>query len=67
MSAEVRGAINRILKEQMDDAVRIITANTDQVDSLVDELLSKNHLTGKEIEGAILRDGQRDTSKVTGE
>lgn len=55
MSVEVRASVNRILKEQMDEAVRLVAENKDKIDSLVDELLSKNHLNGKEIESAITK------------
>ena len=55
MTPEVRTAVNRILKEQMQEAVRLISENRDKVDSLVSELLTKNHLTGPEIRQAILK------------
>ena len=55
MSVEVRTSINRILKEQMDEAVKLISENKDKIDSLVEELMSKNHLNGAEIEQAITK------------
>ncbi len=53
MSVEVRNSVNRILNEQMTQAVSIISENKDKIDSLVEELMAKNHLTGTEIERAI--------------
>lgn len=55
MSVEVRASINRILKEQMSEAVRLISENKERIDSLVEELMAKNHLNGPEIEFAITR------------
>lgn len=56
MSNEVRASVNRILKEQMSEAVRLISENKDKVDSLVEELMAKNHLNSAEIEHAITKD-----------
>jgi len=56
MSVEVRAAVNRILNEQMAEAVRLIAENKDKMDSLVQELMTKNHLNGAEIEQAITKD-----------
>jgi ATP-dependent Zn protease len=53
MSVEVRAAVNRILSEQMALAVQLIAKHKDQMDALVDELMSKNHLTGEQIEQAL--------------
>jgi ATP-dependent Zn protease len=50
MSVEIRDRVNFILKEQMSEAIRIISENKDKVDALVNELLIKNHLSGAEIE-----------------
>jgi len=55
MSGEVRNTVNRILKEQMDEAVRLISENRDKIDSLVKELLSKNHLNAAEIKSVITK------------
>ncbi len=55
MSVEIRTSINRILKEQMDEAVRMISENKDKIDALVEELLNKNNLNGAEIERAITK------------
>lgn len=49
MSAEVRTVVNRILKEQMDEAVRLVRENKDAIDALVMELMYKNHLNEQEI------------------
>ena len=54
MSIEVKESINRILKEQMREAIKLISDNKDKLDSLVRELMSKNHLNGAEIERLLL-------------
>lgn len=48
-SGEVRRAVNRILSEEMKKAVELISANRAAVEELVEELLTRNHLTGPEI------------------
>ena len=48
-SAEVRASLNRILKEQMQEALKLVLANRDKLDSLVEELMSKNHLNEAQI------------------
>ena len=53
MSQEIRAAVNAILTEQMDEAVRIISENRAKVDALVEGLMLKNYLTGHEIERVI--------------
>jgi ATP-dependent Zn protease len=50
MSLEVRSAVNRILNEQMEEALRLIRENREKLDALVDALMLRNHLTGAEIE-----------------
>ncbi len=55
MSVEVRMSVNRILKKEMAEAVRLISENKDKIDSLVKELFIKNHLNGAEIEEAITK------------
>ena len=55
MSAEIMNATNRILIEQMNEAIKLISDNKDKIDSLVSELLSKNHLNGAEIEQSIAK------------
>ncbi len=54
IAAEVRSATNLILEQQMEETIKIIAENRDKLDSLVSELLSKNHLNGAQIEQAIL-------------
>lgn len=49
MSVEVRASVNRILKEQMSEAIRLISENRNKIDALVAELMQKNHLMGSEI------------------
>ena len=64
MSVEVRASVNRILKEQMAEAVRLIAENKDKIDSLVEELMTKNHLNGAEIERAFTRSVDAEASKI---
>lgn len=49
MTPELRLAINRILKEQLDKAISIIQQNKHKIDALVDALMKKNHLNANEI------------------
>ncbi len=50
ISSEARASINRILKAQMNEAVRLISENKGKIDSLVSELMDKNHLNREEIQ-----------------
>ncbi len=50
IAPEVRAAVNRILGEQMAEAVKAVSENKDKIDALVEELMLKNHLNGAEIE-----------------
>lgn len=65
VSAEVRAAVNRILREQMAEAVRLISENREKIDSLVEELLSKNHMSGAEIERAITGQTHAEAVRLT--
>ena len=65
MSVEVRASVNRILKEQMSKAVKLISENKDKIDSLVEELMSKNHLNGSEIEQAITKAAGAEAVRVS--
>ncbi len=49
LSAEIRVSVNRILKEQMEEAVELIRRNQNKIDALVEALLSQNHLNGSQI------------------
>ncbi len=53
LSGEVRASVNRILKDQMEQAIAIITENKGKIDALVEELMSKNHMTGVEIQSVL--------------
>ncbi|MBQ4612696.1 MAG: AAA family ATPase [Clostridia bacterium] len=44
---------NRVLAEELDNAVALLRDNRDKVQTLVDALVSKNHLMGKEIEAIL--------------
>lgn len=48
-SPEVRAIVNKILREQMSESIRILTENRVKLDVLVSELLSKNSLAEEEI------------------
>lgn len=50
MSAEARAAVGCILREQMEETIRIVSENRNKIDALVGELMVKNHLSGAEIE-----------------
>ncbi len=65
MSIEVREAVNRILKEQMEETVRIIAENRDKIDALVEELMLKNHMNGHEIEKALTKNNEQEASRIT--
>ncbi len=49
VSAEMREVVNRILEEQMSEAVRLISENRERMDLLVETLMVRNHLNGPEI------------------
>lgn len=49
----------------MDEAVKLISENKDKIDSLVEELMSKNHLNGAEIEQAITKNSDVESSRIT--
>ncbi|MBQ8894747.1 MAG: AAA family ATPase [Clostridia bacterium] len=49
-SGEIRRAVNRILAAQLEKAVEIISAHKPAIDRLVETVISKNHLTGREID-----------------
>lgn len=53
MTDEVRSAVNKILREEMKEAVRIISENREKIDVLVERLMTENHLNGAEIEAAL--------------
>lgn len=49
ISSEIRRHINRILNEEYGKTKKIIEENRNIIDSLVEELLEKNHISGEEI------------------
>ena len=49
LSSEVREAVNKILADEMYNAVKLIEENKSAIDALVARLLSENHLTGDAI------------------
>ena len=50
LSRDVRDAVNSILDREMKEAIRIIGENKEKIDALVKELISKNQLSGPEID-----------------
>jgi len=46
----VRNKVNAILEEELDRAVRVIEANRQAIDTMVDALMEKNHLKENEID-----------------
>ena len=46
LSLDVREAVNAILSEEMQKAVKAVEENKAAIDALVEKLLSENHLTG---------------------
>ena len=55
MPDAVRTIVNRILKEQLEKAVKLILENRDKIDFLVEALMDKNHLNGAQIEQTLLK------------
>ena len=53
LSGAVRDAVNQLLAQQMHNAIELISANKARIDALVQQLLEKNHLSGKEIANII--------------
>lgn len=47
---DVRTAINKVLDAEMEKAINLISDNKAAIDALVDALMEKNHLMGKEID-----------------
>ena len=53
LSAEIHAAVNKILADEMQNAIRLISENRALIDALVEQLLVKNHMTGTEIEAVL--------------
>lgn len=49
MSTVVRIAVNQLLASEMQTAIKMISDNRKSIDALVSQLLTRNHLTGQEI------------------
>lgn len=54
--SEVRGVVNKLLEEELSNAIEIIKANRTKMDNLVAELIAKNRLNGNEIAEIINQD-----------
>ena len=54
-ASEVRSAVNKILNEQLEMAVMLISAHRDCIDALSSQLLANNHLNTEEIDEIIGR------------
>ncbi|MBE6974157.1 MAG: AAA family ATPase [Ruminococcaceae bacterium] len=50
LADEVRAAVNEILARELENTIALIEANRAAVDALVEALLTKNHLSGDEID-----------------
>ena len=50
MAQQIRNAVNNILKNELNAAKDILSANADAIDKIVEELLIKNHMTAAEID-----------------
>ena len=50
LADEVRAAVNEILARELENTIALIEANKPAVDALVEALLTKNHLSGDEID-----------------
>ncbi len=55
----VRNEMNRILNEEMEKAIRLISENKKAMDEMVGILLSKNHLSGAEIDEVFSKNAKR--------
>ena len=53
VSLELRSCVNRILNEQMEEAIRLISENRHKLDALVAALMVKTQLDGDEIAAII--------------
>jgi ATP-dependent Zn protease len=54
-SAEVREAVNKILKAELENAIRSLREHRGAVDALVSALLKENRLTGKQIDDILVQ------------
>ena len=50
MQAELRSQVNRILRREMEETVRLVTLYRSALDKMVELLLEKNHLNGSDID-----------------
>ncbi len=60
LSGEVRKEVNKILSDEMRNAIKLIEENKPAIDALVEQLLVNNHLTGNEIKEIF----EKNTAKV---
>lgn len=49
MAEKVHTAVNSILSQQLEQAVKLISSNKKSIDAMAEQLLAKNHLMGNEI------------------
>jgi ATP-dependent Zn protease len=64
VTPEVRTAVNRILQEQMAEAIRLLRENKDKLDALVTVLMAKNHMNRREIEKTLAMAGQPEMALI---
>lgn len=50
LQSELRSQVNGVLRDELAEAVRLIREHRDALDALVNVLLEKNHLNGKDID-----------------
>ena len=63
LSSLIWASVNELLREELRNALRILRENRGALDALVERLLAKNHMTGKEIE-SVLRDSPRSAGNL---
>ena len=59
LSVSVHDAVNRILNEQLAEAIRLISENRAAVDALTQALLDEDHLSGEEINAVLSKHAVR--------
>ncbi len=55
IDSKVREAVNKILADEMHNAIKLIEENRRSIDALVERLMSENHLTGDEIKAVFVK------------
>ncbi len=58
LAQQIRATVNAILHTELDRAIALIRENQEGIDTLVEALLTKNHLTGEEIDAILSHTGK---------